>query len=112
MFLRIRTVLILISISAITQGHAAILCPQIVNPVCGLTQQGTLQNFSNACFARSAGATVLHAGNCNGTFCPRFCVANQAAVARQVKTGNTKTYDNVCWAEKDHAVFLHYGKCP
>ena len=102
----------IVAINMIFEAHAAVFCPQIVRPVCGLTSSGALQSFTNSCFAQNAGATVLHAGRCNGAFCPQSCVADRAAVGRQVTTGRIKTYDNVCWAEKDHAVFLQYGKCP
>jgi hypothetical protein len=71
-----------------------------------------LQTFGNVCDARGAGAIVLHAGKCNGTFCGRYCVKDHGAIAKSIKTGAIKTYDNACWAEKNFAVFLKYGPCP
>ena len=80
--------------------------------VCGYTQTHALHTFPDACQAQAAGAMVLHAGACNGAFCPQSCVADHGVVARRVPNGQIKTYDNVCWAEKDHAVILRFGKCP
>jgi hypothetical protein len=79
--------------------------------VCGYTQTHALHTFPDACQAQAAGAMVLHAGACNGAFCPQSCVADHGVVARRVANGQIKPYDNVCWAEKDHAVYLRAGKC-
>ena len=81
--------------------------------VCGYTQTHALHTFPDACQAQAAGAMVLHAGACNGAFCPaQSCVPDHGVVARRVANGQIKGYDNVCWAEKDHAVYLRMGKCP
>jgi len=81
--------------------------------VCGYTLTHALHTFPDACQAQAAGAMVLHAGACNGEFCPaQSCAADHGVVARRVANGQIKSYDNVCWAEKDHAVYLRAGKCP
>ncbi|HEY5225744.1 MAG TPA: hypothetical protein VIJ06_03040 [Methylovirgula sp.] len=88
------------------------ICPMIVLPVCAVDASKQLQTYNNGCLAVSAGATVLHTGQCNGTFCPFECVADKGVYARSVETRKINVYDNLCWAEKGFAVFVHYGKCP
>lgn len=84
------------------------ICPKVYLPVCGLTQTKQLQTFSNACVASAAGATVLHAGRCNGALCPDYII-HGGVCAKSAVTGAVRWYDNLCWAEKNWAIFLHYG---
>jgi len=98
--------------SAATAKPAPKAAAKVDLTVCGYTLTHALHTFSDACQAEAAGATVLHAGACNGAFCPQGCSADHGVVARRVANGQIKAYDNVCWAEKDHAVYSRGGKCP
>ena len=55
----------LVATTALLAGHAhaAAFCTQEYAPVCA-EAKGQRQTFSNACFARAAGARIVHRGAC------------------------------------------------
>ena len=51
-------------------AKAAGVCTDEYRPVCGLAPWGLRMTYSNACWAKQAGAVVLHPGACFGFVCP------------------------------------------
>ena len=41
-----------------------IICPEVYAPVCGMTPDGSIQTFSNACYLGASEAKLLAAGEC------------------------------------------------
>ena len=89
-----------------TPAAAATLCNEIFQPVCARTKAGTVQTFSNACFAKVAGARVVSQGAC-----PIFCPDLYMPVCGRID-GVNKTYANACFAMVAGAVVLDQGVCP
>jgi len=85
------------------------LCTDEYLPVCALTKNGPLQTFSNACYAKRAGAAVVYPGAC-----PFFCPWSYAPVCGRIGGAKptNKTYPNWCFAKLDGAVVLAQGPCP
>lgn len=104
-------VIALFAVTAQAEAKAKI-CSQLVAPVCGVDASKQVKTYNNRCLAVSAGATVLHTGECAGTFCPMSCEADKGVYARSIETHKINVYDNMCWAQQNLAVFRHYGKCP
>jgi hypothetical protein len=90
------------------QAAAAKVCSENYLPVCAVDGAGTRRTYSNACFARQAGAKVLHPGACFGTFCFRIY---EPVCAIDPVTRHTRTYSNLCEAEKANAIWLRNGTC-
>ena len=89
-----------------TPANAAPKCNDLFQPVCAVTKAGKVQTFSNACFAKAGGATVISQGSC-----PVFCPDIYEPVCGR-KDGVNMTYANSCTATAAGAVVLAPGKCP
>jgi hypothetical protein len=86
---------------------AATACNQMFLPVCGSLPDGTRMTYTNACFAKVAGARVLHTGPCFGPICLMWY---NPVCARSPK-GYPRTYPSLCAAENDNAVYIRPGTC-
>jgi hypothetical protein len=89
------------------QASAALHCPHVVAPVCGVNSAGVRANYVNSCFAHARGATVLHRGRCQGPVCTFVW---DPVCARNV-FGLVRSFSNTCWAEIENAVVLSKGLC-
>ena len=67
-------------------------CPDVVDPVCVVTQEGEIKRFGNACKAECAGYSTY--GNCDDCICPEY----YEPVCVITNTGDTLTFDNKCFA--------------
>ena len=100
--------LLTLAIAPAAHAQAAVACTDVYAPVCGLSGVGLRMTYSNACWARASGATVLHAAQCQGPICSDIY---KPVCARPVGTRALKTYPNLCTAEAANAVFVYNGRC-
>ncbi len=88
-------------------AQAQTVCTWLWQPVCALTTFGHRWTFSNACWAKAAGARILHAGACIGG---PGCTREWDPVCARGPKG-VRTYGNLCTAENDNATVLFKGSC-
>jgi hypothetical protein len=87
----------------------SIFCTDRYDPVCAVSATGFRRTFSNACWAKTSGARLLHSGVCEGPICPQIV---KRVCAIDPVTNRPKTYTNVCWAEIANATAIAYHPCP
>ena len=95
------------SVAAPNPAAAAIICPDIYQPVCAVSPAGARETYPNACMARRAHARMLHTGQCIGLICFFF----RQVCARNPVTHKPQTYSSLCIAENDNATLIHDGPC-
>jgi len=96
------------------------ICLTVFDPVCGQID-GQEITYSNSCELSNACATLLYAGECNGTIPPPVEPCTKEYVPVCGKTTNiqcitepcefNQTFGNMCLLNNDDAQYLYDGEC-